>query len=301
MKMHLTFSRAMVGCLAVGCLAVGMSTAWSQAVPTEEQTGRTDRELLPQPVYKVANKNLEEKGVMVAPVAAEHPLAPAIRLAKASLDHINVDIKDYTATMVKRERINGTLGEKESMLVKIRQQPFSVYMRFIFPKRLDGQEVIYVAGKNDGKMLARGVGFKKMLGMVSLDPNGALAMQGQRYPITEIGFANLTKRLIEVAEHDAKYDECKVEFHDKATLNQRPCIGIIVTHPTPRPQFKFNVATIMLDTELNVPVYYSAREWPTKLGGAPELLEEYSYTNIKINQGLTDLDFDDKNPAYNFH
>ena len=31
-----------------------------------------------------------------------------------------------------------------------------------------------------------------------------------------------------------------------------------------------------------------------------QLLEEYTYTNIKINVGLTDADFDTKNPNYKF-
>ncbi len=273
----------------------------AQSPSAETPTGRTDRESLQQPVYKVAVKNVAVTETVVPATPPEHPLVPAIRLAKASLDHIHHDIHDYTAKMVKRERINGTLNEPESMFIKVRQQPFSVYMRFIGPKRLDGQEVIYMAGKNDGKMIAHGVGLRKMLGAVSLDPNGAIAMQGQRYPITELGFGNLTRRLIEVAEHDTKYDNCKVDFHNNATLNGRPCIGITVTHAHPRPEFKFNVATIMLDRELNVPVHYSAREWPTRAGGAPELLEEYTYVDIKINQDLTDADFDDRNPKYNFH
>ncbi len=36
-------------------------------------------------------------------------------------------------------------------------------------------------------------------------------------------------------------------------------------------------------------------------GGQPQLLEEYTYLNVKLNVGLTDADFDDKNPEYNFH
>ena len=51
-----------------------------------------------------------------------HPLDPALAKAKASLQHIKANVKDYTCTMVKRERINGDLGEQEFMLVKVRQR-----------------------------------------------------------------------------------------------------------------------------------------------------------------------------------
>jgi len=31
------------------------------------------------------------------------------------------------------------------------------------------------------------------------------------------------------------------------------------------------------------------------------LLEEYTYTDVKINNGFTDADFDENNPSYHFH
>jgi hypothetical protein len=174
-------------------------------------------------------------------------------------------------------------------------------MCFLDPAKLKGQEAIYVEGANDGLMLAHGVGLRKMIGTVRIDPKGALAMAGQRYPITELGVLNLTRRLIDVAQKDSQYGECEVRFFNDAKLNGRPCRGIQVTHPEPRKQFLFNVATILVDEELNVPVHYEAKLWPSKPGAPPELLESYTYVNIKINQGFTDADFDDKNKAYNFH
>jgi hypothetical protein len=265
---------------------------------------RFDRDQLPQPVHKVerlAHRNNENIEANAPQPQAQHPLVPAIQLAGECLSHIQRDIRDYSCTLVKQERINGTLNDKEYMAVKVRHQPFSVYMCFLAPDKIKGQEAIYVAGANDGLMLAHGVGLRKMIGMVRIDPKGALAMAGQRYPITELGFENLTKRLIDVAQKDSQYGECEVKFFKNATLNKRPCTGIQVTHPVERKQFLFNVATILVDDELNVPVHYEAKLWPAKAGGDPELLESYTYLNIKINQGFTDADFDDKNKAYNFH
>jgi len=43
-----------------------------------------------------------------------------------------------------------------------------------------------------------------------------------------------------------------------------------------------------------------AYDWPTTPGGEAPLIEEYTYYNVKLNVGLTDLDFDKTNPAYNF-
>ena len=99
------------------------------------------------------------------------------------------------------------------MYVKVRHKPFSVYIYFVSPAKIKGQEVIFVEGKNDGKIWADTVGIKdKLVGTVSLFPDGQVAMEGQRYPLTQLGILNLTKRLVQVAEQDIKYGECEVKF-----------------------------------------------------------------------------------------
>ena len=57
----------------------------------------------------------------------EHPLMPALRWAYDGVGNIE-KLRDYSATMVKRERVNGKVGEPEYMFVKVRHEPFSVYM-----------------------------------------------------------------------------------------------------------------------------------------------------------------------------
>jgi len=126
-------------------------------------------------------------------------------------------------------------------------------------------------------------------------------MKDQRYPITELGVANLTKRLIEVGEHDKQFGECDVKFFQGTKVGGRECTMIQVTHPVPRRNFIFHIARIYIDDQLGLPIHYEAYDWPNQPGGNPELLEEYTYTNLKINQGFTDSDFDVHNPQYGFN
>ncbi|MDZ4821059.1 MAG: DUF1571 domain-containing protein [Planctomycetota bacterium] len=232
-----------------------------------------------------------------------HPIEPALDIAYKGMRNIKDNIKDYTCILIKRERINGELKEPEYMEAKIRHEPFSVYLKFLKPADIAGREVIYVAGANDGNLIGHeGRGFKAVFGPMQLKPNSPMAMAGNKYPITEVGIKNLTKRLIEVAENDRKFGETEVEFK-KATIKTpepRECTMIQVTHPVPRKNFLFNVARIYVDNALNIPIRYEAYDWPTTPGGAPVLTEEYTYARIKLNQGLTDADFDIRNPAYNF-
>ena len=280
----------------------------SPGAPYEPMPGRqaTAEPAAPQPVYRVA-----ERTELLAPQAGpaqlhsgdpnEHPLMPALRWARAGM--VNLEkLGDYSATMVKRERVAGRLNDYEYIFAKIRHRPFSVYLSFLGPNSLKGQEVLYVHGANNGRMFAHGVGIQEtMFGTVSLKPDGALAMRGQRYPLTEIGLLNLTKRLAEVADQDVKYGECEVKFFKGAKINNRVCTCVQVIHPVPRRNFLFNVARIFVDDELNLPIRYEAYDWPKTAGGAPELIEEYTYLNLKLNNGFTDADFDIHNPHYHFH
>ena len=67
-------------------------------------------------------------------------------------------------------------------------------------------------------------------------------MFGQRYPITELGMANLGRRLIEVGENDMQYGECYVWRNENAKVGDRPCISITVMHPFKRTGFIFHIA-----------------------------------------------------------
>ncbi len=233
--------------------------------------------------------------------APEHPLMPALRMAYSGMDNINKNIQDYTCMMVKRERIDGKLGDYQYMAVKIRNHPFSVYLGFLKPEDVAGREVIYMDGANKNELQAHeGKGLRARLGTFSFNPTSAIAMEGNRYPITQIGVANLTHRLIEVAEHDKQYGECDVQIRKNAKVNNRVCTIIEVTHPIPRRNFLFHKAVVYVDDEMNIPIRYEAYSWPKVPGGQPVLDEEYTYVNMKLNVGLTNADFDIHNPMYHF-
>lgn len=228
----------------------------------------------------------------------EHPLLPAIRWAKVTLAKLDA-IQDYSCIMVKRERIDGTLGDQEYMSVKVRHEPFSVYLGFVKPAKVKGQEAIFVRGRNNGDMLAHGNGMRKIFGTIPLKPDSYLAMAGNRYPITEMGLRRLVERLIEVGENDSKFGECDVKASPKK-INGKEVVCLQVTHPVPRKEFLFHIAKVYIDTQTNLPMRYESYDWPAETGGTPPLMEEYTYLNLKLNNGFTDKDFDVTNPAYQF-
>lgn len=225
-----------------------------------------------------------------------HPLTPVLQWAQQDLPAIE-KLKDYSATLVRRERIRGKLGGYEYLSIKVRHQPFSVYICFEAPASVKGQEVIYVAGRNQGNLLGHG---PRMPVTVSLHPEGMIAMTGRHYPLTEIGLVNLVRRLVEVGQDDLRYGECEVKYFTGAKVGQRPCTVIQVVHPTPRDVFRFHLARVFVDDELKVPTRYESYDWPGEPGGNPRLIEEYTYLDLKLNTGLSDEDFSTANPEYRF-
>jgi hypothetical protein len=240
--------------------------------------------------------------------AKAHPLDPALKRAQEGLTYIEENVDDYTATIVKQERIGGKLGETQFISAKIRNRkvkdgkvvvPFAVYMKFVKPDDVKGREVIWAEGQNNGKLIAHEaglLGFKRF----HLKPEGVIAMMGQLYPITKIGIQTLVEELILRGERERKHGECEVNFYKNTKVDKRSCTLIQVMHPTKRDHFDFYRARIYIDNELQVPIRYAAWSWPEKPGGEPVLLEAYTYRNIKLNVGLTDKDFDPDNPDYDY-
>ena len=242
-------------------------------------------------------------GNVPAVTTVEHPLMPVIRWAERERPNVAA-IKDYTAILQKQENIGGTVQGAQVMEIKIRHEPFSVYTKVRFPQNANGQQAIFVRGKNDDKVLAHGVGIERRLGTLRLDPEGPILMRNQKYPITDIGILNLIDKLLEVGYADVKFGECEVTYHEGVKLGTgdvaRECTIIQVVHPVPRTNFRFHIARIYVDKELNLPLRYESYDWPRKEGETPMLLEVYEYRNLKLNVGLTDADFDHTNPAYAF-
>ena len=279
---------------------VAISTAFAGEAPKP-------RDGLKEPVLREVK--------LTTPNPNKHPLDQALDLARYGRDKIDSTIKDYTCTLVKRERVDGELLDYEYIFAKIRNpqvengkvtQPFAVYMYFLKPTGVKGREVIYVQGKNNDKLVAHEGGKGgAWLPTVWLKPTGILAMRGQRYPIYDVGLKNLVLKLIEVGEHDKARGRSNfdVTFRKGAKINGRVCTVLEIRSLKPDPTRKpsdFSLAQIFIDDELQLPIRYAAYDHPAKPGEKPPLLEEYTYLNLKLNVGLSDDDFNHENLKYKF-
>lgn len=235
----------------------------------------------------------------------EHPLAPALLFAVKHHQHIEENVRDFSCILVKRERINGRLRPYEYLQTKVRREqtndgtvivPFAAYAEYLAPRKVRGRRVLYVDGQNDNKLVVRNGGQRFNYVTVRIAPDSDAVKREANYPITELGLSNVVSRLIEQVQDDIEADpeakNTEVSFFSGAKIDDRPCTHIRVTHDKESPALDFHLANVYVDDELKVPIRVEGYGWPKNDGDKPPLLEEYTYTRLKLNVGLTDADFD---------
>lgn len=228
-------------------------------------------------------------------ISSKHPLSPAVIAAVSSRDSL-AKIKDYSATFTKRELIKGQL-HKSAMDLKVRQEPFSVYLKYTEPHA--GREVLYVDGLHKGNLLVHEEGIKSLAGTLALSPTSSDALKENRYPVTDIGMHKMLDILITQWELEAKYGEITVKQSEEK-VGEIECKVFEATHPQQRAHFKYHKTKLYISQDTNLPVRLEQFGFPQKSGDTASIVEEYTYSSIKTNVGLSDQDFDRKNKSYRF-
>jgi len=296
-RSHAPWCRAAIGSLAL------VLAPWAAAAPAGLPG---DPPSHPEPKARVASAPADTVGGrraldgLPAPRASApaDPAAQARRLLAQSKAHFQT-VQDYTCTFYKRERMAGRLSEPNAMVMKARAHPQSVYFKFIQPNA--GREAIWVAGKNNGKIVAHEAGISKVIaGTMHLDPKGGMALEENRHPITEAGIGHMIDKVLARWESDLAHPGAHVVIHPQARVGDRPCTMVEEIHARKESPLQFHKVRIYIDRELGLPIRYEGFDWPARAGAEPELVEEYTFVNLRLNPGLKDRDFDPKNAQYSF-
>ncbi|MEO1992660.1 MAG: DUF1571 domain-containing protein [Pirellulales bacterium] len=245
----------------------------------------------------------------VPPPPQPHPLLPVMHLAHESLLFLKTGVRDYSCRIVKQERIDGKLKPMEFMDAKVRHQILhngqivqraSLYLHFLGPEDLVDREILWVKGKNNGRMVVRRGGTRFEYLTLDLDPSGDTALQYSRYPVSESGILNMVTKLIDVGTSDLQYGECNVQIFENVKVDGRLCKCVQVIHPHRRDVFLFHIVRIFIPNDSPVPVRYEAYDWPDKHTAAPPLIEQYTFQNIQLNAGFSDAEFTRNYRDYKF-
>jgi outer membrane lipoprotein-sorting protein len=212
-------------------------------------------------------------------------LLEEMRQAYAWVDH-------YTTTFLIQERLEGELRPKQQLVLKFKK-PFRVYLRWLTGKD-EGRQALYPVGVDGNELWVR---VPMLVGAitVSLDPQSPRAKKGGRHPITDVGIGRLLDLITDNAYRGLQHGEVTIEDGGPHTTFDRPTHRYTLHFPNdPAKGYYCMTALIDVDREHRLPIYTEIYDWDG------QLIERYGYLNLRLNPGLTDEDFNPKNPAYGF-
>jgi hypothetical protein len=314
-------SQRKANCLAGGILLAAIGILRLEAAPIPAGSQRLPRLASKAHSFKLELKAAETPAVAAADPAASTegstpaaPLSPeekARQTLQRKLTLLDAGIKflrqmpDYTAQFTKQELVDDELTDEQTIFMKVRHEPFSVYLKWITGET--GREALYVEGLNDGEMLVRSGGWKSRLGTLSIDPNGSLAMREARYPVTKAGLLELALMIQEYHQKDLEltnYSRCE-QLEDQE-FDGRKCACYFIEYKDPSVSPTYRKSITLIDKEWSVPLYIKNYTWPTQdlaeaTGDALDeatLIEFYSFADVKFRQQLANRDFDRENEEY---
>jgi len=212
-----------------------------------------------------------------------------LREAEAAYDRVT----SYTAVFHKQQRVAGELLRKETILLKCRRTPFSLYMKWI-ERPYKGSELLYVAGWNEDRARAHRGGILRFV-TFNLDPRHPGLMADNLRPVTSTGIGFLLESVATNIRKAIKAGELAFAELGAETVYGRKTRILQAVFPKDKARdYDGHRFVINQDLESRIPMRIRVYDRDG------QLVENYGYENLVLNAPLADADFDPKNPAYRF-
>lgn len=202
-------------------------------------------------------------------------------------------ITDYQCLFIKRERLRGQLQAENVTVMKVRTEPFSVYLRWLRPQASVGQEACFVNGKNNGMMRVHSTGILGAVGFVSLAPDDPRALENSRHTIKEAGIGHLIEKFGGRWDFESRLRKTQVRVGEYE-YNKRRCTRVETLHPdNSGKEFTFYRSVLYFDQSTHLPIRVENYDWPHR-GSDPngDLVESYSFADLRLNVGVPAATFD---------
>jgi Protein of unknown function (DUF1571) len=266
--------------LSCSLLAIGLATLLSLEVPAQQ----TNQPPSPPPGAPPAQPPSQPQPPPAPPAAQGNPLDEPIGWLTDARRNFTQGVRNYTCTLIKREKIRGNLQDTNIIMFSAKVQPFSIYMKWVQPHKLAGQEVAYVQGRNRNMMRVKAKGLVPgAIGFVSVDPNDRRVMEHSRHNILEAGLGNMIEENLKILQVARGLNKTAVRTAEYM-FDKRPCLRIETVNPPERnPQYYCYRSVLYLEKESKLPMRLENYDWPAAPGAAGDLLEEFSYADLRFN------------------
>jgi Protein of unknown function (DUF1571) len=221
-------------------------------------------------------------------VAKADPLATLLADARGAYGKL----RDYSGTFTRQERIKGTLGVEQVGEMKMRVSPVGVYVRFARPEASAGMEVAYSGAKKDGKVRYRPAGVAGRKGLQAMATDDAKFLADNRHQVTEWGMGAIIELIAtSTAREKTLNNPVQVYTGDYQFANRNVTKYEIVMGRPHAARYAARMV-VYIDKETKLPVRYEAYDDPKPGSTTGELIEAYSFTDLKLNAGLGENTFD---------
>lgn len=243
------------------------------------------------------------------PTHIEGRVAKLLHIAMLHEALVRLDgVSTYTATFERQERVGDELLDGQTMFMKMRHEPFSVFLN-VTDGAHTGRQIIYPKADDDPRMLVQLTRFGGRLPAIPLEPTSALAMKECRYPITMAGIKEITKQALDLRQRELAHGPLVTTMmRDDASFDGRPAYEFTVEYDKPElSEASYRRCEIHIDAKLMVPVQIRNWTWAELVPDADPanvdestLLEHYVFRNVDLDIQLDDTDFDCENEQYAF-
>ncbi len=212
-----------------------------------------------------------------------------------SLDLYDHRVDDYRCTFMRQERINGKLLNPFIVEVLCRSTPFSVLM-IASPESKKIRRALYVEGSLHDKhgrelMLVEPCGWKRLLVSSAKIPiDDKRVMEFNRVTISGFGFKAALEDFARSNTLGEELGVLDLTYDGRGNIDGRPTYVFSRRLPYEGENGRFPAAltVVQLDQEWLMPV--EMRTYTDRAG--QRLLAHYRLTNVKLNNGLTDREFE---------
>jgi outer membrane lipoprotein-sorting protein len=230
--------------------------------------------------------------LLISPYPAYSIEDPVPEMWVKRLEESYSKVNDYTVVFHKQERVDGKLLSEEIVNLKFKK-PLKVYMKWANPP-YQGREVIYVEGWNSNQLRAHEGGWMGFV-TLNLDPKGSRAMKGNRHSITTAGIGHLIEIFGRDIREGIKSKDLQFTEHSEETIYGRRAWKLEAAFSKDRAKKYYSYRLILhVEAATKLPIMIQVYDWDN------QLIERYGYENLLTNVGLSDSDFDPKNPEYKF-
>ena len=207
----------------------------------------------------------------------------------------------YTATFRKQERLKGTLGPEQTLAMKVRNEPFAIYLKFRAPEA--GKEVVYAEGHHDNKVIAHNGDWTQP----ARPPAGRRA-RPRRWPWPTTATrsprpacSNLTEQAHRLPQAGPGRPRGRDDPRPVDRPDGRAWLRSVHTHPHHEPEPAVPGVEVLYDPETRIPAPdQQLRLAGRRRDGRARAGRAVRYDDLEARRPLTDADFDPANPAYAF-